>query len=112
MANQPEAAFVVSLSEAGVSCRRSDGKIEAVEWDDLQGVLIETNDQGPIGTDVYWILARKNSGCVIPQGATGEDALLKRLQALPGFDNQALIDAMSSTENQRFLCWKKPPANA
>ena len=104
---QPEAAFVVKLTDEGVKCHRPDGKIESVTWDDLQGVLIETNDQGPIGTDVYWILAGKRSGCVIPQGATGEDALLGRLQALPGFDNQALIDAMRSTENQRFVCWRR-----
>ena len=104
---QPEAAFVVTLTAEGVTCRRPDGKIESVAWDDLQGVLIETNDEGPIGTDVYWILVGKHSGCVIPQGATGEDALLKQLQALPGFDNEALIASMSSTENRRFLCWKR-----
>jgi len=104
---QPEAAFVVTLTDSGVACRRPDGKVEAVAWDDLQGVLIETNDQGPFASDVFWILVGKRGGCVIPQGATGEDALLSRLQALEGFDNAALIDAMSSTENQRFVCWKR-----
>src|SRR5258708_33017843 len=95
---QPEAAFVIALSDEGVACRRQDGKVESVAWDDLQGVLIETNDQGPFGTDVFWILVGKHGGCVIPQGANGEDALLTQLQALEGFDNAALIDAMSSTE--------------
>ena len=105
---QPEAAFGITLTDERIACCRPDGKVEAVAWDDLQGVLIETNDEGPIGTDVYWILAGKHSGCVIPQGATGEDALLARLQALPGFDNDAVIAAMSSTENQRFVCWNGP----
>ena len=39
--------------------------------------------------DVFWILAgtSTSSGCVIPQGATGDSALLERLQKLPGFDD-------------------------
>jgi hypothetical protein len=103
----PEAAFVITLTDEGVRYRRPDGKLESVAWDDLQAVLIETSDAGPIGTDVYWILAGKHGGCVIPQGATGEDALLERLQALEGFDNDAVIAAMSSTDNQRFVCWRR-----
>jgi len=105
---QPEAAFVLTLSETGVSCRRSNGQVETVEWDDLQEVLIETNDQGPLFSDVFFILAGRKGGCVIPQGATGDKELLTRLQALPGFDNEAVFAAMCSTENQRFLCWKRP----
>jgi len=30
------------------------------------------------------------------------------LQQLPGFDNAAVIAAMQSTDNQRFLCWERP----
>ncbi len=104
---QPEAGFVVTLSDEGVTCRRPNGVVEAVSWSDLQAVILETNDQGPFAMDVYWLLVGKRGGCVIPQGATGEDQLLSRLQALEGFDNTALIEAMSSTENRRFVCWKR-----
>ena len=45
---------------------------------------------------------------MIPQGAVGEDTLLDRLQTLAGFENDAVIAAMSSTERQRFLCWEQP----
>lgn len=104
---EPEAQFIVRLTDAGVSCHRPDGLVESVAWADLRAVLIETNDSGPFLMDVFWILIGSQSGCVVPQGATGEDELLGRLQQLPGFDNQALIDAMLSTDNQRFLCWEK-----
>src|SRR5713226_6807947 len=104
---QPEQAFVITLTDEDVTCQRPNGLVEAVNWDDLQAVIVETNDQGPIAMDVYWLLVGKKGGCIIPQGATGEDELLSRLQALEGFDNAALIEAMSSTENQRFLCWKR-----
>ena len=83
------------------------GNQEIVAWADLQTVIIETNDGGPYLPDVHWILIGNKGGCVIPQGIEGEEALAERLQALPDFDHSALIDAMSSVSNQRFLCWKR-----
>jgi hypothetical protein len=104
----PEATFVVSFDEVEVRCVRPDGKVESVRWDDLQSVWIATTDDGPFGTDVYWVLEGAAGGCAIPQGAIGERELLKRLQRLPGFDSAAVVAAMGSTSNQRFDCWKHP----
>ena len=91
-----------------MACRYPNGDAEAVAWDDLQAVLIETNDEGPFAPDLFWILVGRPGGCILPQGAAGEDELLRRLQALDGFDNDAVSAAMSSTENQPVLCWKRP----
>ncbi len=106
----PEQSVVVTITERDITCRRPGGVVESVTWDDLQAVLIETTDTGPFAPDVFWILVGKQGGCVIPQGATGEQDLLGRLQALDGFDNETLIQAMASCENQRFLCWQKKAA--
>src|SRR6185436_9773582 len=95
--NSPESAFRVTLSESEVTCRRPNGEMETVAWNKLQAVLIETTDTGPLATDVFWILVGEDSGCVIPQGATGEAELLAKLQSLPNFDNAAVIEAMTST---------------
>jgi len=103
----PEQAVIVTVSEEGVTCHRPNSVVEAVTWDDLQAVLLETTDEGQFATDVFWILIGKKGGCVIPQGATGEKELLARLQTLAGFDNEAVIAAMMSVENQRFLCWER-----
>jgi hypothetical protein len=107
---QPEASYVVHLSDKDVRCDRPDGRIERVAWDDLQAVIIHTTADGPALPDVFWILVgtSKDSGCVIPHGATGDAALLERLQKLPGFDNEAFIRSMSSTDDQKFLCWQRP----
>ena len=80
--------------------------MERVAWEDLQAVIIHTTADGPAAPDVFWILAGKStsSGCVIPQGASGNSSLLERLQKLSGFDN----DGMSSTEEQKFVCWQQP----
>lgn len=100
-----EAKWIVTLSDREISCTRPNGKVETLKWDDLELVAIETTDEGPFATDVFWYLAGETSGCVIPLGATGEDVLLTRLQALPDFDNEKLIQAMTSASNQRFILW-------
>jgi hypothetical protein len=44
---QPESRFVVTVDESGVRCLRPSGETESVTWDDLDAVIIETNDTGP-----------------------------------------------------------------
>lgn len=105
---QPESQFVVRVTDSDVVCERPDGQTERVAWEELQAFIVETTDGGPWVADVFWILVgANNSGCVIPQGATGDKALLERLQQLPGFNNEELIRAMGSTSNQKFLCWQR-----
>jgi hypothetical protein len=77
----PESLFIVEVSDAGVSCSRPDQKVESVTWDDLQCVEIVNTDEGPFFPDVFWVLHGSESGCVIPQGATGEEQLLERLKS-------------------------------
>jgi len=105
---QPESQFVVRLSDSEVVCERPDGLTERVAWDELQAFIVETTDDGPWAPDVFWVLAGSTtSRCIIPQGATGDKALLERLQKLPGFNNEEFIRAMGSTSNEKFLCWKR-----
>ena len=107
----PEVRCVVTISETHVSCARPSGLVESVGWEDLKEVAIVTTDEGPFATDVMWLLVGDQSGCVVPQGATGEEELMGRLQGLPGFNNEAVIEAMSSTSNRKFVCWEKVPAD-
>lgn len=106
----PEATVVVTFDAAGIRCSRPNNKQEYITWEKLDAVLIETTDEGPMLPDVFWLLLTKDmtSGCAIPQGATGEKELLEEMQRrLPGFDNEMLINAMTSTNNQRFLVWER-----
>ena len=107
-----EASYVVTVTDEGVSCSRPSGLVEAVEWDDLKEVSIVTNDEGPYAIDVMWLLVGDRGGCVVPQGATGEDELLKKLQNLEGFNNEAVIEAASSVANRKFVCWQKRSTRA
>lgn len=106
-----EADFVVSLSDGEIIVQHPKGTVEQVKLAELRAVLIETNDSGPWGSDLWWILVGApgddgNHGCVFPGGASGEKEILHALQELPGFDNEAVIEAMGSTSNARFLCWQ------
>ena len=103
----PEHRFVVRLSDSEITCERPDGTVERVSWADLQRVEVVTTDEGPFVPDVFWVLHGTEGGCAVPQGATGDSELLERLQALPGFDNGAVIEAMSCASDRRFLCWQR-----
>jgi hypothetical protein len=100
----------VVVTEDEIVRTLKNGKQESVRWEDLVEVGIITTDEGPLVDDVFWVLIGKElkSGCAPSQGAQGADELLAALQdRLPGFNNEAVIQAMGSTDNDRFVCWTK-----
>lgn len=104
----PESQFIVTLSDTMVTCRRPDGTEESIRWDDLQKVEVYTTSDGPFLPDVFWILHDTLGSCAIPQGASGEKELANHILDLPGFDEQAFIQSMGSTEEAVFTCWTRP----
>lgn len=86
---------------------RTNGETETIRWSDLTRMTVVTTGDGPWTEDVFWLLEGAAGGCAIPQGAAGTDLLLPRLQALPGFDNSAFINAMGSATNAKFICWER-----
>ena len=99
----------VTFSGEAVTRTRPDGVVEMIRWDDLQEVAVLTTDEGPWLEDVFFLLIASDptSGCAVPQSSDGSKQLLERLQQLPNFDNEALIEAMGSTTNGKFVCWKR-----
>jgi hypothetical protein len=103
----PETQFMVEVTSADeIVCRRPDQPEQRIKIADLGAVYVETNDSGPWGADVWWVLDDKDgqTRVVFPQMATGDYAVLERLQLLPGFE----VRGMNSTENARFKCWPTP----
>ena len=101
---KPKGRNAVSFDDEGVVRTLTDGRTETVKWAELEKVWIMTTDEGP-AEDVYWMLQGKFGGCAVPSEAEGMKELLERLQQLPGFKNQAVIQAMASTSNAEFVCW-------
>jgi hypothetical protein len=56
---------------------------------------------------VFFVLAGRGGGCVIPQSAPEAGLLLERLQRMPGFDSAAVIRAMGSVVDAKFVCWRR-----
>ena len=102
----PSRAFV-SFDERAVTYHRPDGTLEEVTWEELSAVEIVTTDKGPFVCDVFFVLHGNQRGCAVPQEADGATELLERLQKLPGFSNEAVIDAMACAENAHFSVWKR-----
>ncbi|MDR3158031.1 MAG: hypothetical protein LBU11_03265 [Zoogloeaceae bacterium] len=105
--NGPDRGHVAFDAEQ-VTRTLPDGRIESVRWADLQEVSILTTDEGPMTDDVIWMLhGQDNGGCAVPSETEGMQELLPRLQELPGFDNEAVLNAMGSAGNAIFICWKR-----
>lgn len=106
---QPEARWAVAVGPDVLSVMDPDGATKGVAKDDLFGVAIETNDSGPWGADVWWLLFDSDGqlACAFPQGATGEQAAIDYFMALDGFDHTEMIAAMGSVENAMFPVWQR-----
>lgn len=107
---QPESKWVITIDRGRITVRDEGGETRSVAKDDLFGVAIETNDSGPWGADVWWLLFDRDDrlACAFPQGATGEDAAIGYISALPAFDHAEMIKAMRSADNAVFAVWRKP----
>lgn len=97
----------VFVDDEGVRFTHADGGTDEVSWADLQLAGVETNALGPFLEDVYLILEGPRYRFYIPQGARGTKELIRRLLALPGFDGEAFASAMASTDDKRFICWRR-----
>jgi hypothetical protein len=103
------AAGKIEITDEGCVYIQKGNPKKTIKWRDLIEVSIITTDQGPFIDDVYFHLRgpTENQELRIPQGAVGTDRLVERLQALPKFQNEEMIKAMTSTANNHFICWKK-----
>jgi hypothetical protein len=103
-----EREVVVSFDEFGVSSAFPTGETQSIAWRDVERVAIETNDSGPWGADVWWLLESAESSVSYPQGATGDPQMLEQYPArFAGFNDGEVIRAMGCTSNARFVCWER-----
>lgn len=101
----PMWCIAVFMDAQGLTVESVRGREFRVEFHELDRVAIRTTDEGPGNEDVFWLLVVGQQECLIPHGSLGEGELFERLLKLPGFDSQAMIAAMTSTENAEFECW-------
>lgn len=89
-----------------------DTVVESVEWEQLVEVGVCTTPGGPWTDDVFFfLLGDGGKGVAIGIGPATEQGVLDRIQTLPRFDNEILIEAMGSTDDRTFTCWAKPSSS-
>jgi hypothetical protein len=102
-----EKAWNVDLRDGFLHVTSPGRKRAKIRMTDVIGIAIETNNSGPWGSDVVWHVSEGDFTLHFPVGATGEENILPTFQRLPGFDNQAVIEAMACTKNEIFVVYKK-----
>lgn len=107
---EPESRWIVTVDDEWIVVRDAAGETRRVGTHDLSGIAVETNDSGPWGTDFWWLLFDGGDqwACAVPQGATGETAMIEYFFTLPGFDHGEMTNAMRSTQNAAFPLWRRP----
>lgn len=112
----PEAqsgAVSITFDHKSISLHQPDGRSGgAIDWDEIGSVTVvitaaEAND------DVFWLILSRDRGrfLAVPLCAAGERELLLAMQLrLAGFDNDAVINAMTSTRTEHYVVWQAPGA--
>lgn len=77
-------------------------------WDDLVEVsVVTTAAGGPLAQDALFVLLGESGSLVVSASHPSSQALLGRLQRLPGFQNEVLVTAMETAEADRFVVWTR-----
>lgn len=77
-----------------------------VRWEALAQVALINSSEGPVEEDVFFALTYDDETTTFV-GLGEAEALLPRLQALPGFDNETFIEAMVTTEESASVLWRR-----
>ncbi len=106
-------AVSVTCDHAAITLHQPDGRSGAIAWEDIGSVTVAIT-ANEASDDVFWlILSRDRSRFLaVPLCAVGERELLLAMQIrLRGFDNDAVITAMTSTDTEHFVVWEAPASH-
>lgn len=107
-ASSAEANWTVHVRDDVVQVvNHLSGETSEISLEQLAAIVIQTNDTGPAGLDIWWIYIGKDLkiACQYPQRANGEDAVRDWAMALPKFGYEEMIKAMGCTDNDSFVVW-------
>jgi len=80
----------------------------AIAWTDITAVRIVSGDATADPPDLFWLIAggERRRPVLVPMGVAGEHDLVHAMQErLDGFDNMAVVEAMSAKGPVGFKVW-------
>lgn len=83
----------------------AEGSEASLAWADLQEVRIVSQPAATLSEGVRFELSDATTTLCIPRPEATQD-FIDRLQELPGFDTEALIEAIGSSLDAEFVCWQ------
>lgn len=73
---------------------------------EIKRVSIITTSKGPLYPDVFWLLESDTEISIVPSEGPDEN-FLSQVQPLPDFNNEEVIKAMQSTDDNIFVIWER-----
>lgn len=100
----PLTVWSVKFSDGDIVTSDGQGAERKLPLRDLRRVVVATDDSGPWGADVVFLLYSNDPdpAAIFPLEATGRDVFMEWLSAQPGFQDRELAEAMGSTRVARF----------
>lgn len=112
----PEPQRIHVLHDADLITLKVPGAPDlSIAWDAIESVAIVSGDELTDPPELFWLLlgGDRRRPVLIPMGVPGEHDLVHAMQdRLDGFDNMAVIEAMSAKGRVGFKVWNiDSPAN-
>ena len=101
---------MVTISGEAIVTTDGQGTERQLPIVDLKRVVVATDDSGPWGEDVVFLLyseAAEPTG-IFPLEANGAQDFIAWSKSLPGYHDRELAKAMSSTTVARFVIYEAP----
>lgn len=102
----------VKIDGAQIILGREGGvDIETVNLSEVEAFEYVTTSDGPWFDDVFVVVTRVDGifGLMVASTAVGFEGLMDYIATLPGYNDQAALQAMGCTEDSRFLAWARSP---
>ncbi len=101
----------LEMDDEGLRSMYGGMQMDSVAWADVVGVAVATEADGPFEDDLFFFLIEEDGeGCIVPNSYATD--LMKRLQRLDGFDNEALIEVGTGTQQEPRTIWEGQAGDA
>lgn len=107
----PLTRWSVSILDGNIVTSDGNGAERRLPLRDLRRVVVATDDSGPWGADVVFLLysSDPDPAGIFPLEAAGRENFVEWLSAQPGYQGRELAKAMGSTRVARFEVWSVEP---
>lgn len=108
MARGKPPSWAVAVVDGAIAISDGQGAERSLLVSDLRRVVVATDDSGPWGEDVVFLLYAEDGAPagLFPLEANGVHDFVAWLGTLPGYHDRELAKAMSSTKVARFVVYE------